>query len=259
MLKICKIHVLYNKAHQPCLEITGIMRRKYSIIIPVLNEKEIIGGTIRRVSEIINKDIDEMIIADGDPGGSTINHLPSAMPLKVITAEKGRARQMNAGAGRAGGEVLVFLHADTRLPRDALEYIDGALYDHKVVGGAFDLGFDDSHWWFSIIAASGSMRSRLTRIPFGDQAHFFRRDYFYTIGGYPEIPIMEDVEIMRKVKQRGDTIKILDSRVNTSPRMWYENGFLINTLKNYAVQLMYLMGMPVGKLAKIYYRGNGRQ
>lgn len=232
------------------------MRRSYSIIVPVLNENEIIRDTIRWAFELIDKNIDELIVVDGDEEGSTARLLSPYFPVKAIISGKGRGRQMNAGALKARGEVLIFLHADTRLPHDALGQIDRALDDRRVVGGAFDLGFDDTHWWFAVVAASGSLRSRLTRIPFGDQGHFFRKEYFHEIGGYPEIPIMEDVEIMRTIKQRKDRIKILDSRVRTSPRMWYEKGFLLNTLKNYAIQLMYLAGMPVETLASVYYGKN---
>jgi len=229
------------------------MRRSYSIIVPVLNENEIIRDTISRAFELIDENIDEIIVVDGDEEGSTARLLTPDFPVKSIVSAKGRGRQMNAGALKAMGEVLIFLHADTQLPHDALGQIDRALDNRRVVGGAFDLGFDDTHWWFAVVAASGSLRSRLTRIPFGDQGHFFRKEYFHEIRGYPEIPIMEDVEIMCTIKQRGDRIKILDSRVRTSPRMWYEKGFLMNTLKNYAIQLMYLAGMPVETLASVYY------
>ncbi len=236
-----------------------IMRRSYSIVVPVLNEDERIRDTIESVFELIDEYADEIIVVDGDKDGSSVRLLSPGIPVKKIISEQGRGRQMNAGAQVAGGDVLVFLHADTRLPYDALGQIDRALDDRRVVGGAFDLGFDDTHWWFAVVAASGSLRSRLTRIPFGDQGHFFRKEYFHETGGYPEIPIMEDVEIMRSIKQRGDRIKILDSRVRTSPRMWYEKGFLMNTLKNYAIQLMYLAGMPVETLASVYYGKQGRK
>ncbi|MFW5861093.1 MAG: TIGR04283 family arsenosugar biosynthesis glycosyltransferase [Spirochaetota bacterium] len=233
------------------------MRRSYSIIVPVLNENEIIRDTIRSAFNQIDEHVDEIIVVDGDEDGSTVRMLSPDFPIQVILSGQGRARQMNAGAESARGEVLIFLHGDTRLPHDAQRQIDRALDDQHIVGGAFDLGFDDDHWWFALVAASGSLRSRLTRIPFGDQCQFFRKEYFHQIGGYPEIPIMEDVEIMRTIKQRGDHIKILDSRVRTSPRMWYEKGFLMNTLKNYAIQLMYLAGMPVETLASVYYRKHG--
>ena len=234
------------------------MRKKFSIIIPVLNEGNTIQHVVNHLMSIIDSEKDEIIVVDGDPKGSTVNYLPHLPVLTCITTEKGRGHQMNAGAGNSGGDVLIFLHADTLLPEDGLECIDLALEDGQAVGGAFDLGFDDPHWWFAIVAASGSLRSRLTRIPFGDQGHFFRRDYFFSTGGYPEIPLMEDVEIMRSVKRRGDLIRILDSRVRTSARMWYKNGFIMNTLKNYAIQLMYLAGMPVEDLARLYYREKGK-
>ena len=203
---------------------------------------------------IIDRENDQVIVVDGAPTGSTVGHLPELPEITCITTEKGRGHQMNAGAEKSVGDVLVFLHADTLIPEDGIECIDRALDDGGAVGGAFDLGFDDPHWWFSIVAASGSLRSRVTRIPFGDQGHFFKRDYFFSTGGYPEIPLMEDVEIMRTVKRRGDPIKILNRRVQTSARMWYKNGFIMNTLKNYAIQLMYLAGMPVENLARLYYR-----
>lgn len=162
---------------------------------------------------------------------------------------------MNEGAKNARGDILIFLHADTALPPDALRLIDKVMQNRRVVGGAFDLGFQSVRFAFKMIASVASLRSRFTRVPFGDQAPFFRREYFERIGGYKEIPIMEDVELMERIRRRGDLIAFIDKRVLTSPRRWEEEGLLRCTLRNWLLQWLYLLGVPPERLAR-YYRVN---
>ena len=159
---------------------------------------------------------------------------------------------MNHGASLARGEILLFLHADTLLPQQALTRIAVALADARLAAGAFDLGFDTSRRIFRLTEKYVALRTRLTRIPFGDQAIFVRRAYFQTIGGYAEIPLMEDVELMRRIKRRGDRICIIPLKVLTSPRRYEQEGLLYCTLRNWALQLCYRAGVSPEKLARWY-------
>jgi len=224
-----------------------------SIIIPVLNEGERILDTMQSLDSVAGNVPYEVIVVDGDPAGDTIARLPDTGILK-LTAPKGRARQMNAGAARASGDILLFLHADTLLPPRALPKIVEALSDSRFVGGAFDLGFQNRRWIFRLTGKCASLKHRLTRIPYGDQAIFMRRSYFAQIGGYPDIPLMEDVEMMKRVKRQGGLIVILPEAVVTSSRKWEKDGVAYTILRNWFLQTLYLFGVPAEKLVKYYYK-----
>jgi hypothetical protein len=148
--------------------------------------------------------------------------------------------------------VLVFLHADSRLPPAAFSLIAGALDDPKVVGGAFDLAIDSGGFAFRLIERAASLRSRLTRIPYGDQAIFLRRGYFHEIGRYRDIPLMEDVDLMRRIRRRGDRICILSERVLTSARRWQKEGALYCTLRNWTIFTLYTLGVSPERLVRFY-------
>jgi rSAM/selenodomain-associated transferase 2 len=201
------------------------MQLRYSFIIPVYRETEIINSTIDYLICLQKFAGAEVIVADGDPQGSTLKQI-SNTGVKKILCPKGRARQMNCGAAKASGDILIFLHADTRLPENALKKIDTILEDKAIVGGAFDLGIDSDRFAFRIIEKMASWRSRLTRIPYGDQAIFIRRDYFLALSGFKDIPLMEDVELMQRVRRNQGKIFILKEKVKTSPRRWESEGFI---------------------------------
>ena len=147
----------------------------------------------------------EIIVADGDLREAR-SHAVSDGSVRRIISARGRAVQMNRGAEAASGEVLLFLHADTLLPPHALVADTRAMKDRRIVAGAFDLGFDTKRKIFRVTEKYVYLRTRLTKIPFGDQAIFIRRDYFGTLGGYREIPIMEDVDLMKRIRKRGDRV-----------------------------------------------------
>jgi rSAM/selenodomain-associated transferase 2 len=222
-----------------------------SLIIPVLNEADTINEAIHHIRELDADRTAEIIVVDGDPAGSTISAIKDE-GVRVVAAEKGRARQMNRGAAIASGDVLLFLHADTRLPPTAFGMIQSKMADTRCVGGAFDLGFDTKRTIFRITELYVFLRTRLTKIPFGDQAIFIRRDYFEQLGGYREIPIMEDVELMKRIRTRGDTICIIPTKVRTSVRRYEQEGILYNTLRNWLLQISYALGMSPERLAKWY-------
>jgi len=185
-----------------------------SVIIPVLHESERLNDLLKTLREGAAGVPHEVIVVDGDPLGGTIKDVTDSRVITLI-ARMGRASQMNAGAARAAGDILLFLHADTRLPRGAFGKIMKALDDGRVIGGAFDMDIDDKRRIFKIIGRAASWKHRLTRVPYGDQAIFMRRSYFTALGGYPEIPLMEDVELMKRVKRKGGRIAILPDAVAT--------------------------------------------
>ena len=222
-----------------------------SIIVPVLHEAGRMGEWIEHIREQGNDNV-EIIVVDGDPGKSTINTIVDPAVTK-ISSMPGRARQMNAGSQQACGEYLFFLHADTRLPEDAFESIQNTLSDPQIVAGAFDLEVESHRWSLRLISCCSRLRNRLLRIPYGDQGIFIRRSYFEKIGRFAEIPIMEDIELMRRIKRQGDRITILRRRIRTSARRWEKEGILYTTVRNLILSTLFYLGASPDKLAR-YYR-----
>jgi rSAM/selenodomain-associated transferase 2 len=227
---------------------------EFSIIVPAFHEGESINDLIQSLNHLDSDKKTETIVVDGAQEKDTLGAIHSNHVVK-IPCEKGRAKQMNAGASAARGEVLIFLHADTELPVHALERIHALMEQGGCVGGAFDLGIKSNEFIFRVIGKLASWRSRLNRIPFGDQAIFIRRDYFNEIGGYKEIPVMEDVELMKRIKKSGGKIRIFHERVMTSPRRWEQEGVIYCTLRNWTLQVLYFLGVSPHKLAAFYKNG----
>ena len=227
----------------------------FSVIIPVFHESEIINTVINNLCEHQSQENLEIIVVDGSGKHDTIEVIHSAHVM-CLESKKGRARQMNAGAAVARGEVLLFLHADTLLPHNAFRCIKSVLEDKNIVGGAFDLAIRSDKVIFKFIGKIASLRSRITRIPYGDQGIFMRKEYFHAIGGYRDLPLMEDVEIMQRIKRRGDRICILPEKIYTAPRRWEGEGIVYCTLRNWTLRVLYCFGVSPHKLAR-YYRANG--
>ena len=225
----------------------------FSIIVPVLNEADQINPLIEHIHSQGFRRLYEVIVVDGDQQGGTIRIIQDKDVI-AITTEKGRGRQMNAGAAVARGEILIFLHADTTLPDNALGKISQTLQDRDYVGGAFDLKIDSDRLFLKYISARASLRSRWNRIPYGDQAIFIRKKYFDQIGGYKEIPLMEDVDLMRRIKKDGKQIVILPDKVRTSARRWESEGALYTTLRNQILVRLFYLGVSPHRLAKYYWR-----
>jgi rSAM/selenodomain-associated transferase 2 len=222
-----------------------------SIIIPVLNEAANISGIIGHLRTVNFRHDAEIIVVDGDPQGSTVQAIEDK-DVRTMISSPGRARQMNLGASAASGDMLLFLHADTRLPENALASLTAAIRDGNFVAGAFDLGFDTERTIFRITERYVFYRTRLTRVPFGDQAIFVKREYFSRIGGFHDIPIMEDVELMKRIKKRGDRIIIIPNKVMTSPRRYEREGIVYCTFRNWILQLLYALGASPERLVKWY-------
>lgn len=223
-----------------------------SIIIPVLYEAHGINTCLEALYAQFPDETFEVIVVDGDADGTTISQVVHPKVIK-LHAIQGRGKQMNAGANVATGKILVFLHADTRLPHNALSRIREVVADRKYVAGAFTLRFESQKQAFALIAGAASWRYRLTRLPYGDQAFFMSRAYFHEIGGFAEIPIMEDVDMMRRIKKRGERIKILRDAVTTSPRRWEKEGILYSVIRTWVLAFLFHCGADPKNLAK-YYR-----
>ena len=173
--------------------------------------------------------------------------------ISLLASPRGRARQMNAGARAARGDVLLFLHADTILPDGALAAVEAAASDPGVVAGRFDVRLDNPRPVFRIIAWFMNQRSRWSGISTGDQAIFVCREPFDALGGYPDMPLMEDVDLCRRLKRRGRMVALRLS-VTTSARKWEREGAVRTILLMWALRLLYVAGVSPARLHRWYYR-----
>jgi len=222
-----------------------------SFIVPVLNESQRINSFLRHLKEQTAEKKTEIIIVDGANDGGTIKAINDSDVIR-LAGPKGRAKQMNAGAAAARGRILLFLHADTKLPTTALTEILDTMKEKKYVAGAFEIDYESQSPLMSFIAWRSNLRCRITRIPYGDQGIFIRRDYFEQIGGFREYDLLEDVDLMRRIKHEGGKIRILKSRLKVSPRRWQKEGFLYCMIRNHIIIILYFFGVHPDKLARLY-------
>jgi rSAM/selenodomain-associated transferase 2 len=220
-----------------------------SIVIPVLNEAAAIAACLHALAPLRARGA-EVIVVDG---GSTDETAVLAKPLAdfVIASARGRAAQMNAGATIAKGRVLLFLHADTRLPPDADELIRESLSESQRSWGRFDVTIEGRHLLLPFVAALMNARSRMTGIATGDQAMFMTRDVFTAVGGFPKIALMEDIEVSRRLKRVSAPL-CLRARVTTSGRRWESRGVMRTILLMWWLRLAYFFGAKPEELAKRY-------
>ncbi|MDZ4095141.1 MAG: TIGR04283 family arsenosugar biosynthesis glycosyltransferase [Paracoccaceae bacterium] len=221
-----------------------------SIIIPVLNEAPLIATLLSDLQARFHGA--ELIVVDG---GSHDQTLSDAGPLAdiMIRSASGRARQMNAGARLANGQVLIFLHADTRLPDDALTAISAGLAEENRIWGRFDVALSGRHFLLPLIARLMNLRSRLTGVATGDQAIFVTKLAFLAINGFPEIALMEDVALSKRLLRIGAPL-CLHTTVMTSGRRWQANGVLRTIVTMWALRLGYVLGVPPAQLAQVWAR-----
>lgn len=219
-----------------------------SVIIPVLDEERRIGDTLAAVSSLKPH---EIIVVDGGSRDRTVAVASSGHPCRVVSSPSGRAMQMNAGAAAATGEVLLFLHADTRLPATAWADIAAELADPGTMGGRFDVRLDASGAVYRVIEAAMNFRSRVSRIATGDQAIFVRHQAFDVLGGYAQIPLMEDVDLSRRLKRLG-RVACLHSRVVSSARRWEREGPWRTILHMWWLRALYAAGVSPHRLARSY-------
>ncbi len=227
---------------------------KLSVIIPALNEASNIASAIENVvgrAEVIVADGGSI---DGTPGAAR------ALGARVVETPPGRGLQMDAGARAATGDVLVFLHADTVLPAGWNKAIEEALSRDGVAAGAFRLRIGSPGAWFRLIELAAALRARLFGLVYGDQAMFVRRDVFLRAGGFNKLPLMEDVDCVKRLRRFGSVV-LLKEAVVTSPRRWARKGALVASLKNSALLALYFMGVSPERLYGWYYGerlGRGR-
>jgi rSAM/selenodomain-associated transferase 2 len=220
-----------------------------SVIVPALNEADGIVDTLQALQGMRGRGI-EVIVADG---GSTDNTAAVCASLadRIIIADTGRARQMQAGAGLARGSVLWFLHADSRPPRDADRIIATALGSGKRHWGRFDVRFPHAGLLLGVVARFMNLRSRLTGIATGDQGIFVTRELFDRINGYPQIALMEDIALSRRLKRHSRPVCLHD-RLITSARRWQTHGILRTILVMWSLRLAYFLGASPAWLAQFY-------
>jgi len=224
-----------------------------SIIIPTLNEAESITAAIKSAQACTGV---EIVVVDGRSSDGT-GEVAKGLGARLLTIAGGRAKQVNAGAMAASGDVLLFLHGDTRLPLGFHQHVQGIMAKPGTVAGAFSLEIDGTEIGLRIIEKLANFRSRFFQIPYGDQAIFLRANLFRSIGGFPEIPIMEDFVLMQRVKKEGRVV-IAPIAVTTSSRRWKKLGILKTTMINQALLLAYFFGIDSERLARWYRRATLR-
>lgn len=226
---------------------------KISVIVPVRNEEALIAESLEQLKKSDSRFPIEIIVVDGQSVDRT-KRIASRLADHVIDAEAGRARQMHQGALQASGEIFVFLHADTQLPENWQEPI--AKYfapenQNGTVAAAFKLGFDSEKLFYKGLAALANFRTRLTGIPYGDQALIVPRKIYFEAGGFPDVPLMEEYLMIPRLRRIGK-LKILDEKVRTSSRKYERRGPLRNALKNFCFALLFQLGVSPQKLAEWY-------
>jgi rSAM/selenodomain-associated transferase 2 len=218
-----------------------------SIIIPVLNEEKSITALLENLAE--QKGDYEIIIADGGSTDDTLTKCKSYRDIKIVTSEKGRSLQMNKGASISLGNILLFLHADTTLPAEGINAIEKAMSDNKNIGGSFYVKFDDQSRILNFLAPFTRINNRY--MTWGDQGIFIRKTIFDEIGGYKNIPVMEDLEIQKELRRKGRFIK-LPLAVTTSARRFIQNGIIRQQLLNIALVVAYEAGVSPCRIKEFY-------
>jgi rSAM/selenodomain-associated transferase 2 len=223
---------------------------RLAIVIPALNE----AANLSRLLPDLARGCPgaDIVVVDGGSGDDTAAVVARLPGPRLLESARGRAVQMNHGAREAGGDTLLFLHADSRLPDGAARAIEQALAEPGVVGGRFDVRFDNERPLYRIIAWFMNTRSRASGICTGDQAIFVRRADFEAVGGYPDIPLMEDIELSRRLKRRG-RLRALRLRVTTSARKWEREGPLRTMGLMWALRFLHFCGVAPTRLHRWYY------
>jgi rSAM/selenodomain-associated transferase 2 len=225
---------------------------KISVVIPVFREEG-----INRLLDDLERREDrgdlEILVVDGDPDHGTLATISSPQ-VRLLSSAPGRGIQQNLGARTASGDVLLFLHADTQLPSHAFSLIRLTLSDPALAGGAFSLSYSPPHPALTLLVMAANLRSRVTGVPYGDQAIFLRRDIFQSMGGFLPVPLMEDLELMTRLRRAGLRIRILPVPIRTSSRRHLREGVVLCTLRNLLIRLLYHAGTSPETLSRLYRR-----
>lgn len=217
-----------------------------SIIVPVYNEEGVIRLTLATLPYMNNI---EVIVVDGASTDRT-KEIARQFPVRIIEAAKNRAIQMNQGAKQARGDIFLFLHSDCLLQNESIKSIENCL-SNGYIGGCLSQRINSNRFIFRLIESSGNIRARLSKLFYGDQAIFVRKDAFFKIGGFPKVPIMEDVLFSKKLREIGKT-KVLSNKVIASVRRWEKQGILKTTLLYNTIIILFKLGYPLEKIKLLY-------
>ncbi|HEY8835960.1 MAG TPA: TIGR04283 family arsenosugar biosynthesis glycosyltransferase [Chthoniobacterales bacterium] len=225
-----------------------------SVIVPVLNEARLLGDFLRQV-RALSSDL-EIIVVDGGSGDGSVP-IADSIADQVIVAPRGRAPQMNAGAQIARGRVLWFLHADLRVPPESVECISAALADSRTAGGYFRLRYPRREWIYRVSDLLGNVGVGLFGFALGDHGIFCRREAFMGAGGYPDVPILEDAALCRRLNRRGG-MRQLREAIMSDPRTFEKCGRYRTTAVYFLILALYVVGVPIRWLNMIYRRFHAR-
>jgi rSAM/selenodomain-associated transferase 2 len=220
---------------------------KISVIIPTLNEALILEKTIAEVGQ---HSPHEIIIADGGSDDDTLA-IAEKLGVRIVTSPPGRALQMNTAAQSATGNVLFFLHADSRVDENSYQKMVAVMEQRNKVGGAFSLAIESKKPSLKIISAFATLRSKHLNLVYGDQAIFAQTSVFHEIGGFSALPICEDLEFYRRLMAKGPTV-ILKEKTFTSARRWVTEGIFFTSMRNSVIATLFLLGFPPKTLSKWY-------
>ncbi|MDP6923793.1 MAG: TIGR04283 family arsenosugar biosynthesis glycosyltransferase [Candidatus Scalindua sp.] len=209
-----------------------------SIIIPTFNEEETISQCLETVIDIPGI---EVVVADGGSTDRTVKIAEKHKDVKVVTSVMGRGIQMNRGAESSGGEILLFLHADCVLPGEDIFNVRNVIGSSSFVGGAFKIRLLSDKFHYRIIEKGINFRSKVFKLPYGDQGLFVKRSVFEQLGGFREMPNCEDLDFVCRLKKHGE-IFILDERISSSIRRWKNHGILRTSFRNQFLLASYVLG-----------------
>ncbi|HSE84568.1 MAG TPA: TIGR04283 family arsenosugar biosynthesis glycosyltransferase [Thermodesulfobacteriota bacterium] len=221
-----------------------------SIVIPTYNESATIESTLTKLLEIVPPD-DEIIIIDGQSEDNTQEIVRTFPQTKLFTSRRGRAIQMNVGAQKAKNEYLLFLHADNIVSPDCLNMLRDDIKSGRLSWGWFPIKLNSPKLGFKVLEIGANLRLKFTGTPLGDHGIFVRKEIFDKIGGFPEIPIMEDLEFVRKIKRVAKGTQI-NCPIGTSVRRFEKSGIIKTFITMWVLRFLYYSGMSTDKLARYY-------
>ena len=220
---------------------------KVSIIVPTLNEELVLEKTLTQFQQLSPH---ELIVSDGGSDDGTRN-IAGRFSHRVITGSAGRALQMNVGADEATGDILLFLHADSRIEPESYRKMLQCMQNPKWIGGAFKLCIESGKWSLKLIALLANIRSKYFGLAYGDQGFFVRKEVFKDMNGFSPLPICEDLDFYHRLRKKGPVI-LLKEKAHTSPRRWIKEGILFTTARNTLIAVLFGLGFPPHILTKWY-------